>query len=64
MSDVDMRRKRIVLTDTKNNETRTVPLVGHALDLMRKKVRRMILHSYLQVDSQIVRQHSVPLGMT
>lgn len=40
-SDVDMQHKRIVLPDTKNNETRTVPLVGHALELMRKKVRRI-----------------------
>lgn len=40
-SDVNMRHKRIVLTDTKNNETRTVPLVGHALDLMNEKVRRI-----------------------
>jgi integrase len=40
-SDVDLRHKRIVLQDTKNNETRTVPLVGHALELMREKVRRL-----------------------
>ncbi len=40
-SDVSMKHKRIVLTNTKNNETRTVPLVGHALDLMRQKVRRI-----------------------
>jgi integrase len=40
-SDINIRHKRIVLHDTKNNETRTVPLVGHALDLMNQKVRRI-----------------------
>jgi integrase len=40
-SDVSMQHMRIVLTDTKNNETRTVPLVGHALDLMRQHIRRL-----------------------
>jgi integrase len=27
---IDFKNSRIVLTDTKNNETRSVPLVGHA----------------------------------
>ncbi|WP_322629585.1 site-specific integrase [Halothiobacillus sp.] len=39
--DVDMTRKSITLHDTKNGETRAVPLVGVALDAMREwgKVR-------------------------
>ena len=39
--DVDFKNLRIVIPDTKNNETRTVPLVGHALELMREKIRRI-----------------------
>ena len=38
---VDLKHHRIVLPDTKNNETRTVPLVGHALDLMQQRIRRI-----------------------
>ncbi len=42
-SDIDIERGRIVLHETKNGETRVVPLVGRARDLMREhaKVRRM-----------------------
>jgi integrase len=40
-NNVDLPRKRIILTDTKNNETRTIPLVGHAYDLMRQHIRRI-----------------------
>ena len=39
--DVDLPRRRIVLTNIKNDETRTVPLVGHAYDLMRVHIRRI-----------------------
>ena len=40
---VDFSRKQITLTKTKNGETRTVPLSGLALDLLRErsKVRRI-----------------------
>jgi integrase len=41
--DVDLARGSITLHDTKNGEPRTVPLVGSALELMRRhaKVRRL-----------------------
>lgn len=41
--DVDLKKGRIVLHDTKNDERRTVPLTGQALSLMRAaaKVRRI-----------------------
>lgn len=38
---VDLARKRITLTDTKNNETRVIPLVGMAHDLMKAHIRRI-----------------------
>ncbi len=38
---IDLKRKRITLTDTKNRETRTVPLVGHAYDKMKAHIRRI-----------------------
>lgn len=40
---VDFARKTITLLETKNGEVRSLPLVGHALELMkeRAKVRRM-----------------------
>ena len=41
--DVDTQRGRIVLLETKNNERRAVPLVGHALEVLQghAKVRRL-----------------------
>lgn len=40
---VDLGRKMITLHETKNNEIRALPLVGHAFDLMqeRSKIRRL-----------------------
>jgi integrase len=40
---VDLQRGQIILEETKNDERRSVPLVGHALDLIkeRAKVRRL-----------------------
>ena len=40
---VDMKHGRILLEDTKNNERRVIPLVGHALVLLQEhaKVRRI-----------------------
>ncbi len=40
---VDLKRGRIVLHDTKNEERRVVPVTGHALELMKRhmKVRRL-----------------------
>jgi integrase len=40
---VDLQQRRILLEDTKNGERRVVPIVGHALDLLRErgKVRRL-----------------------
>lgn len=42
-SDIDINKGRIVLQETKNGERRTVPLVGKALDAMKKhnQVRRL-----------------------
>ena len=42
-NDVDVPNGRITLHDTKNNERRVAPLVGHALEVMRghAKVRRL-----------------------
>ncbi|MEE8303634.1 MAG: site-specific integrase, partial [Candidatus Tectomicrobia bacterium] len=42
-ADVDLRRTRITLHDTKNRELRALPLAGHALDAIRTlaKVRRL-----------------------
>lgn len=34
--DVDFEKERIILRLTKNNETRSVPLKGHALELLKK----------------------------
>jgi integrase len=41
--DIDLNQGRITIHDTKNNERRSVPLAGPALDLMRRyaKVRRI-----------------------
>jgi integrase len=41
--DVDFKRERLILRDTKNTETRTVPIKGKALDALREhgKVRRI-----------------------
>jgi integrase len=41
--DVDLSSGRIILHETKNDERRTVPLLGHALDLLQEhaKVRRL-----------------------
>lgn len=46
--DVDLDRRAIYLHDTKNKESRVLPLVSHALELMREhsKVRR--------IDSELV----------
>lgn len=40
---VDLNRRRATLEDTKNGETRVLPLTGHALEIMeaRAKVRRI-----------------------
>lgn len=35
-ADVDLKKGRIVLLETKNGESRTVPLVGRALELLRE----------------------------
>lgn len=35
-SDVDFERRRIILKQTKNGRTRSVPLVGHARDVLRE----------------------------
>ena len=42
-ADVDFQRKRIILQDTKNNERRSVPLAGPALEELTKfeKIRRL-----------------------
>lgn len=42
-TDVDLKQGRIVLHQTKNQERRVVPLVGHALSLLKElsKVRRL-----------------------
>lgn len=37
--DVDLKKGRITLHDTKNEERRTVPLTGRALSLMRRKAK-------------------------
>jgi integrase len=41
---VDLQQGRILLEETKNGERRLIPLVGHALELLREygKVRRLI----------------------
>lgn len=41
--DVDLQEKRIILQETKNGDRRVVPLVGHALELLKNhgKVRRL-----------------------
>ncbi|NNM43057.1 MAG: site-specific integrase [Chlamydiae bacterium] len=41
--DVDLEKGRIVLQETKNGEIRVVPLVGHALELLKEffKIRRL-----------------------
>jgi integrase len=38
---VDLKRGRILLEDTKNGERRAVPLTGHALEVLRGMVRRI-----------------------
>ncbi|NWO04750.1 MAG: site-specific integrase [Alteromonadaceae bacterium] len=47
--DVDLKRKRITFTDTKNGETRAAPLVGPALDAMKEwaKVRPLDDSAYV-----------------
>ena len=42
-SQVDVKKERIILTETKNDERRAVPLSGHALDLIKShaKVRSL-----------------------
>lgn len=38
---VDLKRGRILLEDTKNGDRRAVPLTGHALELLRGMIRRI-----------------------
>jgi integrase len=45
-SNVDLKNERIVVTDTKNNESRSVPLVGHA----REEIERLLKVSHLKTD--------------
>lgn len=42
-SDVDFEKCRVILHETKNGEVRQVPIVGHALELLREldKIRRL-----------------------
>lgn len=42
-SDIDFERGMIILHDTKNNERRSIPLVGHAMDVFKQhqRVRRL-----------------------
>jgi len=40
-SDVDLNQHKITLHDTKNGEIRVVPITGHALELLKNKVRRI-----------------------
>ncbi len=40
-SNIDLSKGRITLYETKNNEIRVVPLVGHAMGLIKKQVRRI-----------------------
>ena len=49
--DVDMNTGRAILRQTKNNETRVMPIVSHAMELLRehRKVRRL--------DSDLVFPH-------
>lgn len=46
--DIDFERERIVLEETKNGETRVLPLVGFALTLIKK------LESSRRTDSQLL----------
>lgn len=41
--DVDFKKRRILLEETKNNQRRSVPLVGHAYEVLKEhsKVRRL-----------------------
>ena len=58
--DVDLRGKRIVIQETKNGERRVVPLVGPAMELVRRIVERgfqesdsFIFHHFGQPDKSI-----------
>jgi integrase len=50
--DVDMGRGRIVLHETKNGERRVVPLVGHALELLRQLESKRRIDTVLLFPSQ------------
>ena len=43
--DVDLTRDRVTLHDTKNGERRVVPLVHHAMDIMREHAKVRHLHT-------------------
>ena len=50
MNDVDFKRRTATLVDTKNGETRTIPLPQQALDIL--KARRSFTDNFFQVKSR------------
>lgn len=51
-SDVDTKRGSIILHDTKNGERRTLPLQGHALELVKERSKIRSLHTKLLFPSR------------
>ena len=54
--DVDLRGKRIVIQETKNGERRVVPIVGPALEL----VKRILECDYQASESFVFHHHGYP----
>jgi len=53
--DVDFNNGRIVLLDTKNGETRVVPLVGKALELLTEHAKVRSIHTNLLFPGKVKR---------
>lgn len=59
-ADVDLKKGRITLHETKNGERRIVPLVGHALDLLRELETRRRLDTLLLFPAQMEHKPQKP----
>ncbi|MDE3055602.1 MAG: site-specific integrase [Verrucomicrobiota bacterium] len=61
--DVDLQKGRIVLHETKNGERRVVPLVGHALELLKEHESKRRVDTFLLFPAQKGQKPQKPINI-
>lgn len=60
---IDFEKRRIILTETKNGERRVVPLVGHALELLKSLERQRRIDTVLVFPAQTGQKPQKPIDL-